>query len=57
MVQRRRLAWLRHQSSVLILLRHQVAAERDRMDPAGAARLLSADPAYASPFVTKPAGL
>lgn len=39
------------------LLGSMIAAERDRMDPAGAERLLLDDPAYTSPFEALPAGL
>ncbi len=38
------------------LLRHVVAAERDRMSPAEAEALLLADEAYSSPFETMPTG-
>jgi aryl-alcohol dehydrogenase-like predicted oxidoreductase len=39
------------------LLRHVVAAERDRMPAEDAEAVLGADPAYSSPFVAMPAGL
>jgi len=39
------------------LLRHVVAAERDRMPVAEAERLLMDDPAYSSPFEVMPAGM
>ncbi len=39
------------------LLRHVVAAERDRMSVGEAEQVLSADPAYSSPFESMPAGL
>lgn len=39
------------------LLRHVVAAERDRMPVADAEAVLLGDPAYASPFEAMPAGL
>jgi hypothetical protein len=38
------------------LLRHVVAAERDRMSVKDAEALLTSDPDYASPFVAMPAG-
>jgi hypothetical protein len=38
------------------LLRHVIAAERDRMAPDEVASTLSADAAYSSPFVSMPAG-
>ena len=38
------------------LLRHVIAAERDRMAPDEVATTLSADPDYSSPFVSLPAG-
>ncbi len=39
------------------LLRHVIAAERDRMPVADAEEVLLADPAYASPFAAMPAGM
>jgi len=39
------------------LLRHVVAAERDRMPVEEAEQVLSADSAYSSPFESMPAGL
>jgi aryl-alcohol dehydrogenase-like predicted oxidoreductase len=39
------------------LLRHVVAAERDRLTPEDAAARLAEDPSYASPFEAMPAGL
>lgn len=39
------------------LLRHVIAAERDRMGPREAEDALAADPEYSSPFESMPAGL